>query len=198
MKGYKTLTRGVLLAAALSVCAAAAPGTPDTPDAWKVQLKSVPQIKKGKVALYQGTATPSGQHFALDDLSIVQPVAVLVLAKNPEDDLSLQLLKDRWDRAHRTGSTKGTGQVSFAVRTQGEMRILVTAPTPTPYQLLVWSGDEIKLPMRSPFMPVLEYQKRHPGAVGGIGGYALWTFGALLVVVAGLGGALIMVKRGRP
>ena len=98
MKGYKTLARGVLLATALSVCAAAAPGTPNTPDAWNVQLKLVPQIKKGKVALYQGMATPSGQHFALDDLSIVQPVAVLVLAKNPEDDLSLQLLKDRWDQ----------------------------------------------------------------------------------------------------
>jgi hypothetical protein len=118
-------------------------------------------------------------------------------AKNPEDELSLQLLKDRWDRPHRTGSTKGTGKVSFAVRTQGEMRILVTAPAPTPYQLLVWSGDEIKLPMRSPFMPMPDYRKRHPEVAGGVGGYALWTFAALLVVVAGLGGALIMVKRGR-
>jgi hypothetical protein len=197
MNRYETLARGVLLAGALGVCAAAAPKAPDTPDAWKVQLKSVPQIKKGKVALYQGTATPSGQHFALDDLSIVQPVAVALLAKNREDDLSLQLLKDRWDHPYRTGSTKGAGKASFAVRTQGELRILVTAPTPTPYQLVVWSGDDIKLPMRSPFIPMAEYQKRHPEVAGGMGRYALWTFGALLVVVVGLAGALIMVKRGR-
>jgi hypothetical protein len=146
----------------------------------------VPQIPKGRIALVEGIADSSGDHFAQEDLGILQPVAVTLLAKDPAADVTLQLLKDRWDTPHRSGSTKGTGQQAFRVRTQGELKIMVTAAQPTPYLLVVWVGDDIKLPMKSAFVPMAQYRKRHPDA-GGLGGSALtWA-------VAGLAGAIVLL-----
>jgi hypothetical protein len=124
-------------------------------------------------------------------------VAVTLLAKDQAADITLQLLKDRWDHPHRSGSTKGTGQQAFRVRTQGELKIMVTAVHPTPYLLAVWVGDDIKLPMKSAFVPMAEYRKRHSDA-GGLGGSALtWAVAGLASAIVLLAAVLFAKKRPR-
>ena len=137
-------------------------------------------------------------HFFLETMSIVQPIAVTLVAMKPGGDVSLQLLKDRWDTPHRTGSTKSTGRTMFQVRTQGEMKILVTAPTPTPFAMSVWVGDDIKPPMQTPFVSMDAYRKRHPEAGGfAWSRYQPWAVGGLLLVVGAIGGMFVARRRGR-
>ena len=64
----------------------------------------------------------------LKNLFILQPVAVTVLAKNKNDDIRIQLAKDRWDERVQEGSTKGVGSRTFKFRTQGDLRIMVRSP----------------------------------------------------------------------
>lgn len=181
---------------AVGIRAAAKPGDP--PTVYKVVPKAVTAIKNGKVICYEGVADSAGQHFFLETMSIVQPIAVTLVAMKPGGDVSLQLLKDRWDTPHRTGSTKSTGRTMFQVRTQGEMKILVTAPTPTPFALSVWVGDDIKPPMRTPFVSMDAYRKRHPEAGGfAWSRYQPWAIGGLLLVGGAIGGMFVARKRGR-
>lgn len=169
----------------------------DAPKTYPLHLKTVSQIPKGKIALIEGIADSSGDHFAQEDLGILQPVAVTLLARDQAADVTLQLLKDRWDTPHRSGSTKGTGQQAFRVRTQGEMKIMITAPQPTPYLLAVWVGSDIKLPMKAAFVPMAEYRKRHPeaGAMGGSG--MTWALAAVAGAIVLLAVVLFAKKRPR-
>jgi hypothetical protein len=73
------------------------------------------------------------------------------------------------------------------LRTQGDLKVVVAAPRPTPFQLIVWAGDELK-----PELPALvvtdpdRVQGKSSG--GGVlsGGPVLWVIAGSLIVIAGL------------
>lgn len=120
--------------------------------AYNLELKAIPELKNGKIVAVEGTADPTGDRFMLKNLFILQPVAVTVLAKNKNDDIRIQLAKDRWDERVQEGSTKGVGSRTFKFRTQGDLRITVRSPQGrSPYHLVVWAGNEVKPEMKSAF-----------------------------------------------
>ncbi len=92
----------------------------------------------------EGTANGAGDRFFVENLSIIQPVIVTLVTANKDDDVRLQLSKYRFDVADKSASTRGTGKATFKLRTQGEMKIVVTGPLPKKYQLVIWAGDELK------------------------------------------------------
>ncbi len=118
------------------------------PKAYRLELKARPELPSGTIAMAEGTAAPAGVRFLAENLSILQPVTVTVLAKTPDQDLQVTLAKYRFDQSDRKGSTKGKGIYTTHLRTQGDLRIIVTAPRPTPFQLVVWAGKEVERPMK--------------------------------------------------
>jgi hypothetical protein len=145
----------------------------------------------------QAEAGKDEDHYIVENLTILQPVEVLVVTRDPSDDVKVQICKVLWDQPEREASTKGTGAARFAFRSEGDVRIKVSAPAgPRAYQLVVWAGDEARPPMRSPFVSMDEYRKRQGGGSGSfMGSPALWVIaGALVVIVALLG---VVVMRGR-
>jgi hypothetical protein len=158
-----------------------------SPNAFRIEFKKIPELPKGKISMAEGTAGPDGVKFVAENLSILQPVVVTVLAKHAEDDVQVRLSKYRYDQADRTGTTKGKGMYTTKLRTQGDLKVVVAAPRPTPFQLIVWAGDELK-----PELPALvvtdpdRVQGKSSG--GGVlsGGPVLWVIAGSLIVIAGL------------
>lgn len=132
----------------------------------------------------EGTAGPQGVRFVAENLSILQPVVVTVLAKNADDDVRVRLSKYRYDEADRSGTTKGKGMYTTRLRTQGDLKVVVAAPQPTPFQLVVWAGEEIQ-----PEVPsvVISDPSRVQGKTSSLpGGLVLWVIAGSLIVIAGL------------
>ncbi len=168
------------------------------PMTYRLDLKPYPDLPTGKIAAMSGTADSTGHHFIVDNLGVLQPSAVTLVAKNAGNDLTLTLCKDRWDKPERSGSTKGTGQLTFKFRTWGEVRILVQSNgAPAPYDLIVWAGDDLKPPVPSAFVPMSQYKSKHPqGAattenggtnttgVGGGTSPVMWIIAAGVAVIA--------------
>ena len=179
-----------LAALGLSASAALAQRPAPAPKGYRLQLKEYPKLPKGKYVFVEGTATPAGDHFFLENLAILQPVRVTVITRGTDDDVQVQLSKFRWDEVDHKANTRGTGKVMIPVRTQGEMKIVVTGPEPKPYQLIVWAGTEYEPPLPS-------IVKRSRSAThGGLSRLLLWSggVGAGLVLAAA---AFVVVKRRR-
>lgn len=133
-------------------------------------------MSAGSAAFVEGTAGAAGDRFFVENLSIIQPVIVTLVAQNPEADVRLQLSKYRFDVADKSASTKGTGKATFKLRTQGEMKIVVTGTPGSKYQLVVWAGPELK-----PEPPAVVLK-------GGVSGESRgpWMWVALGLIAAGL------------
>jgi hypothetical protein len=104
----------------------------------QLELGKDPMVDKGRVAAIRGQVGPDGVRYTVPSLSILQPVVVMLLARE-SDDVTLSLCKKDWQSPLRTGSTRGTGMASFEFRTEGGLNILVRPPMPdavvTPEQL---------------------------------------------------------------
>jgi len=110
-----------------------------------LKLVAHPGITNGKVAAIKGTVNGEGLRFAIASLSILQPVVITLLARDPSDDLKLTLFKKDWKEPRRAGSTGANGSVSFSFRTEGGMHVLVQSSGPLrPFTLVGWAGEEIR------------------------------------------------------
>jgi hypothetical protein len=161
------------------------------PTAYRIQFKPHPDLKNGKIAMIEGTAGPQGMRFVAEYLSILQPIVVTVLSKDPNDDVRVALSKYRYDEADRTGTTKGEGMFTTQLRTQGDLKIVVSSQERKPFQLVVWAGDEVERPMK----PVLVANRaKVTGEEGwGIGGSAVtWVIAGSLMVIAGFLGVIVL------
>lgn len=158
-----------------------------SPKAFRIEFKKIPELPKGRISLAEGTAGPDGVKFVAEHLSILQPVVVTVLAKNADDDVQVRLSKYRYDQADRSGSTQGTGTYTTKLRTQGDLKVVVTAARPTPFQLVVWAGDELQ-PELPPVVITDPDRAQGKSSSGGAlsGGLVLWVIAGSLIVIAGL------------
>jgi hypothetical protein len=173
----KTLCPWILSAAmALSVPAlAASQETPAVPTQQgdsipRLELARDPRIEYGRVAAVHGTVGPEGLRFVVGDLSILQPVVVVLLARDETDDLTASLFKKDWTNVRRTASTRGRGSARFEFRTQGGVNILLRGDsTETPFALVVWAGGELRPSMPDVVVTYEEFRKRNPAAYRNLG-----------------------------
>ena len=175
----RTLAWWLLLPFALCLGTAALAQTRD--DGFKVtELQPAPleAPKVGKLALAEGTLAGNEQHFTLSNLSIFQPVAVVVIAEDPTHPVTLRLGKFDWKEDFKGGKTGSDGRVVAAFRTQGDLLVTVGAPDAAAYTLAVWVGEEAPPPMKPLLVPA--------GDADGGG----WREHKLLLAIAG--GLLIL------
>ncbi len=170
------------LACALAIVAAAHAQTPEEKiPAYKLDLRTVPDIPSGQAALVTGEAGSIPDRFYLENLYMLKPVAVTVRAVNPGDSVNVRLTKWKWDDALREGAATTDRQVEFRFRTQGEFQISVTSNKPrTPYKMVVWVGPDITPQSKPLFVPRSEFQD----AGAGIPAWMRWAGGAAVIFAA--------------
>lgn len=153
----------------------------------RLTLKKIPDIEHGTAAILQGMTGADGDKFFVEYLNVTQPVSVVLMAANPQQQpLTLNLSKYRFDQSDRHGDTGDSGAVAFHFRTQGELKIHVkpesaAAGERAGYFLVVWAGDDLQ-PSDLP-MPVVA------ASAGMGGGMPTW----LLLLVTAAGGALLVL-----
>ena len=131
----------------------------------RLELAPDPGIEHGRVAAVQGTVGPDGLRFVVGELSILQPIVVMLFAREEADDLTLSLFKKDWTNVRRTASTRGSGMARFEFRTQGGVNIMLRgASVETPFALLVWAGEELRPAMQDVVVTYDEFRKSNPTA----------------------------------
>jgi len=171
---------------------------PNEPPAYPLQFKTGFGLPNGKVSTWKGMATPAGDRYFTENLLVLQPIVVTVVAQNKGDKLHVTLAKMRWDDKQMEGTTGKDGKLILKTRTQGDLRVIVTSEgggDPKPYYLMVWVGDEIKPQLK----PVVTSMKNYkptggvPGVPGAKGG-GNSTVGIVIAVLLGLGLLVLVLK----
>ena len=182
-----------LLAAALAACtpAAALAQNPDPNDKTTVHpltLEKHDQIPNGRIAMVEGEAGPEGVRLVVNKLSILQPAGVALVAFDKSDDLQLSLWKYAEDDERHEASTRGDGYASFQFRTEDDLQLRIVSPNgPKRYRLAVWAGDEVEVPLPSPFVPQSEVENGTP--------VIMYVLTAGVLVIAALLGVIVLRKK---
>lgn len=136
----------LLLALALAASPAKAQSTEPAPAFPVQQVELAPQpelFAHGTAALFHGEVSEPGYGFTFAGVSMLQPIAVTVLA-DPGAPVTLAIGKE-WALAERTTSTAAEGHATELFRTDDIVTLRVHAPdaaTPRRYDLVIWVGDE--------------------------------------------------------
>lgn len=135
-----------------------------------LELAPDPRIEHGRVAAVQGAVGPEGLRFVVGELSILQPVVVMLLARDDTDDLTLSLFKKDWTNMRRTASTRGSGIARLEFRTQGGVNILLRGESAeTPFALVLWAGEELRPTIPDVVVTYEELRERNPTASRSLG-----------------------------
>src|SRR4030095_12118793 len=152
---------GALLGLSLIPVAHSAAQSPSK--VYRLDAKVDPAIPRAKIAAVEGVSDRNGHRFELDNLTIRQPVLVVLRAMDPTHKVQLRLMKFTWEKAERSGLTDAEGFVSFLVKTEGDFRILVNAAGPDArYSLFALVGDEVIQPVPSIFVPMSRGEHQAP------------------------------------
>lgn len=183
----------LVLSSASSIAVAQNPA--DSTPVHELTLVEHPDIRNGKIALVEGNTDAEGVRMLVSKLSILQPVGVALVSDDPNDDIKLQLWKYAEDAVQREGSTRGTGYVSFPLRTEDDLQIKVVSPGGSKhYRLAVWVGNEIDPPMAPAFVS----QAGVGDSGGGGGGFPrvlMYVLTAGIVAIAVLLGVLVLRRK---
>lgn len=166
----------------IAAAAAAQARKPPQVKSYRLVLKEYKEVPKGKAAFLTGRAQPQGDRFFIEDMSILQPIAVSLKTAAGGDPVKLQLSKYRWDKADQEASTGADGVATLRVRTQGEVRIVVSGQGDKPYYLMVWAGDEVTPQLKPVVVRKASAAKPRSG-----GNYLKWAgIGAGVIAIAGV------------
>lgn len=166
--------------------------------AFKLELKPAKGLPNGNVAALKAIATPVADKYYIPNVFVLQPVVVTVIAANPAEPVKVRLGKDRWDESLMDAVTGPDGKAIIKLRTQGEVRISVSADAGRrPYKMLAWVGDEVKVVPESAVMSMTEFRKANPESfLGGMRPEILWGVGGALGMAGLFGLFLVFRKRG--
>jgi hypothetical protein len=171
---------------------------PKEPPAHPLQFKPAEGLPNGKVSLWKGDATPwPGDRYFTENLLVLQPITVTVVAKHKGDKIHVALAKMKWDEKHMEGDTGPDGKVILKTRTQGDFRIVVTNPEggePKPYFMIVWVGDEHKPQLKPVVTPMKNYKASAVPGVNASSGGGSSTVSIVIAVVLGIGILLLIIK----
>lgn len=162
------------------------------PEEFPLELKEMEGIQGGRAAMRQGIAETSGHHFTLSETTILQPILITLVARDPAQALELRLFKEDWRKAELEGATEEFGKVSFMTRTEGAMKIQVRSVSGVAeYQLLVWVGDEVQVDPPTAFVSM--QQNEEPSIASATSPQGSKTSIVLWVIAAALIGILVLL-----
>ena len=180
--------RGLLCAIPLLLgLTALAAGDPTPPSAVALKPEPSNEIASGKLAAVQSEIGTEPERYVVENLTILQPVQLIVATKKAGENVKVQLSKTLWDQVEQEATTEATGAAVFKFRTEGDVKIKVTSGDGQshPYQLFFWVGDAQQPPIKSPFVSMAAFKKSAPSG-GLLASPVLW-------VIAGLLGAIVVL-----
>ena len=182
------MIRHIVSAIVLLHCAASAfAAAPAEPKIYKITPEAIPGSIHVKGAAYAGTTEATGTRFVLANLNTRQPVVVSVIGVDPNDEFSLAVFKeaDAWKAPKREAKTIGGKPAVAMFRTYDRAHILVTSSVAArAFEIRVAVGDEIVPRAKAAFMPMDQYQQKHPLAWFSWRSPVLWAGGGTLIMVA--------------
>lgn len=152
---WRAAFAAMLFTTAVSRVCAQEEAATDAP--YDITVEPDSHMANGRSAFLQGEADAQGQRFRLEGLDLDSPVSVSVFTQHRGEQVRVRLVKDNWDAPERDEQTDDRQRVDFKFRTFDSFRIWITAETPTPYQLVVWVGDKVALPLPSIAIPASQY-----------------------------------------
>lgn len=170
---------------------------PEERSLMQIEVKADDRIPEGKSAFIQGQADKLGDKYLIEGIEIAQPIHVGVFTEHTDDKVRVRIIKDDWEKAEQEQSTNDTSKAEFKFRTFDNFKIWVTADEETPYQLMVWIGDELEISQPSIAVPASEYvepkenasNKNNANSSGGVSfSYLeLGLIGVVLLLLIGFG-----------
>jgi hypothetical protein len=180
-----------LFAGLAALAAAQNAQDPTPPSAFALKPEASKDIACGKITAVQSEIGTEPERYVLENLTILQPVHLIVRTKKAGENLKVQLSKHIWDQVEQEGSTADTGSAVFKFRTEGDMKIKVTSDDGQShiYQIICWVGDAEKPSLKSPFVSMAAFKKNAPAGSGGFAASpVLWAIvgllGAIVVLLA--------------
>lgn len=143
--------------AALSIlcCATMAGVSFAAEDAKTLELAQEDGFKFGTIAKASDTCNASGTTYAVESLSIFQPVKVTLIGANPKSPIHLHITKPAGTDIIFDGDTNAKGVAIAKFRTQGDMRVVVTSNDPAcHFSMLVWAGGVLPPRPQSVLVPI--------------------------------------------
>ncbi len=139
----RLLTTGLLAAA---IPATAQPSAAEGPVVTVLVPEAVEGLSCARAVAAEGTAVSGGVHYSVQDLDLMQPVAVGLFAVEAARPVKLEIVKGEWTQVFRNCDTGGSGQCDVRFRTQGSfgIRVLPAADSPSGYQVAVCVGEEVQ------------------------------------------------------
>jgi hypothetical protein len=183
----------------------AAPSAPGAPKVYPLVPKPVAALPGWSTIMLQGVADAEGDRFILENLDVLQPVDITLVAKTAEEDLNLGLYKFDFRQPVSEQSTKGAQIALAQTRTQGDLRMKVSSKDGLkPYQLIVWVHEPMEVPPPVLFAAATRGGSAAPAASPAAvrvaekssGSLVLWIIAVALMVVVIL--LVVIVLRRRP
>jgi hypothetical protein len=197
MPGVRSLRRLLCAIPILLGLTALAAGDPTPPSAFTLKPGPSPKIDSGKIATAQSEVSTEPDRYVVENLTILQPVQLVVVTKKAGEDVKVELSKHLWDQVEEEGTTGATGSVIFKFRTEGDMKIKVTSADGQshPYQLALWVGDPQQPPIKSPFVSMDAFKKNAPAGGGIAASPVLWAIAGLLGAIVVLLAIIVLKKK---
>lgn len=113
-----------------------------------LQPQVVEGVESGCLARVEAEAPAEGLRYSVQDLDVMQPVAVKVIASDAARPVEIQIVKGEWDSVHRHCATDESGTCEVRFRTQGNFGVRVApvgGASAARFALGVWVGEEVQV-----------------------------------------------------
>jgi hypothetical protein len=107
---------------------------------------------KGRMSIAAVSSLKDTQYYFVRGLSIYSPTYISVTAADKSKPVDVYLHKMNWINVLRKGNTGADGSWEEQFKTEGDFGIkVVPAEKPAKYIITVWTGDEVKMKLPTPF-----------------------------------------------
>lgn len=143
------------LSAAMNTPAIAQPFTLDSIHVTELKLVDFTPKKsaiKGRINLTHVTQVKDTMYYFVTGVSVYSPTYVSVTTRDKTKPVEVRLHKWNWHDVLRSGNTGDSEHWEDKFRTETDFGIMVVSKNnPVDYAITVWTGEEAKAPLPSPF-----------------------------------------------
>jgi LPXTG-motif cell wall-anchored protein len=110
-------------------------------------------LAKGHINVTDVTQVVDTQYYFVKGISIYSPAYINITSKDKESGIKIDLCKENWLTASRSGVTNENGYWEDKFKTEGDIGIRVIAKSkPCTYALVTWVGNEADIDVPSAFV----------------------------------------------
>lgn len=156
-----------------------------------VDYKKDDSLRRGRINITKVVQVKDTAYYFVQGLSMYSPAVVGITAKAGSANIRINLCKNNWKNADKSGETGDSAHWEQRFKTEGDFGIMVIPEQkPAEYNLLVWAGGEAKeVGITSPFKGDNANAKKE-NTTGKSGGFMknnlVYIIIGLLVVVIGI------------